>query len=113
VVLSTFRASTTLATVPAILETGQDTSSSISPRSAIVAADARGGTDKINSGGRLTLNSVVVANNVAIGTPGFGPGGEPLREPAAPAGSDRALPSRIAYTGDRSDVDPGARSSHE
>src|SRR6516165_3317635 len=47
VVLSTFRVNTTLDTVAMNLKTGKDATGRISLRSAIMAADARGGSNKI------------------------------------------------------------------
>ena len=47
VVLSTFRVNTTLDTVAVNLKTGKDATGHISLRSAIMAADAKGGSNKI------------------------------------------------------------------
>ncbi len=47
VVLSTFRVNTTLDTVAVDLKTGKDAAGHVSLRSAIMAADAQGGTNKI------------------------------------------------------------------
>src|SRR5262245_51548314 len=69
VVLSTFRVNTTLDTVAVNLRTGKDATGHVSLRSAIMAADARGGPSTINlrSGTyRLTIDTIS-KDSAAIG----------------------------------------------
>jgi hypothetical protein len=69
VMLSTFRVNTTLDTVAVNLQTGKDTTGHISLRSAIMAADARGGSNRIIvPAGDFTLT--IVRNGVEDGTSG-------------------------------------------
>jgi hypothetical protein len=61
VVMSTFRVNTTLDTVAANLKTGKDATGHISLRSAIMAADAAGGSSTIRLGAgiyRLTIDTI-------------------------------------------------------
>ena len=64
VVLSTFTVNTTLDTVAANLQTGKDASGHVSLRSAIMAADARGGSNKIVvPAGTFTLSIAPTGND--------------------------------------------------
>jgi hypothetical protein len=67
-VLSTFQVNTTLDTVAVDLQTGKDAAGHISLRSAIMAADSRGGSNTINlPGGAYTL-TIAGANEDASAT---------------------------------------------
>ena len=68
IVMSTFRVNTTLDTVAVNLRTGKDATGHISLRSAIMAADARGGSNTINlPSGTYTL-TIAGANEDASAT---------------------------------------------
>ena len=68
IVLSTFKVNTTLDTVAVDLRTGKDATGHISLRSAIMAADAKGGSNTISlKGGTYTL-TIAGANEDASAT---------------------------------------------